>query len=96
MDEEAGKEYRWETGYEKTWEAITEDGDGLIDISVQDVIQKARRSRMLDKQVDGSCDPRVWTVQGQMVAVNNMLYCGSYVMPSHRVAGRGDPMTNGL
>ena len=33
--EEDNKEYRWETGYEKTWEAITEDGDGMLDVSVQ-------------------------------------------------------------
>ena len=32
-DEEGG--YRWEGGYEKTWEAIQEDNDGMLDISVQ-------------------------------------------------------------
>ena len=30
MDTEDVKEYRWETGYERTWEAITEDNSGLI------------------------------------------------------------------
>ena len=35
MEEEGGKEYRWESGYEKTWEAIQEDKEGLLDYSVQ-------------------------------------------------------------
>eukprot|EP00094_Tigriopus_californicus_P008984 TCALIF_08659-PA protein Name:"Similar to GTF2H2 General transcription factor IIH subunit 2 (Bos taurus)" AED:0.09 eAED:0.17 QI:158/0.5/0.77/1/0.75/0.77/9/133/586 len=47
--EEDNKEYRWETGYEKTWEAITEDADGLVEVSVQELIQKARRKRMNEK-----------------------------------------------
>ena len=34
MEDEGGG-YRWETGYEKTWEAITEDGDGLLEVSVR-------------------------------------------------------------
>lgn len=34
--------YRWETGYEKTWEAITEDQDGTLQASVAE-IQKARK-----------------------------------------------------
>ena len=32
---EDGNEYRWEGGYEKTWESIQEDKDGMLDISVQ-------------------------------------------------------------
>jgi hypothetical protein len=32
-DDEGG--YRWEGGYEKTWEAIQEDKEGMLDISVQ-------------------------------------------------------------
>ena len=32
-EEEGG--YRWEGGYEKTWEAIQEDKEGMLDISVQ-------------------------------------------------------------
>ena len=48
--EEDAKEYRWETGYEKTWEAIQEDKDGLLDYSVQDIILKARRKRMAERQ----------------------------------------------
>jgi len=48
--EEENTEYRWETGYEKTWEAITEDGDGMLDVSVQEIIQKARRKRLAERQ----------------------------------------------
>ena len=33
------KEYRWETGYERTWEAITEDQSGGIEVSVQEMLQ---------------------------------------------------------
>ena len=50
MEEENNKEYRWETGYEKTWEAIQEDKDGLLDYSVQDIILKARRKRLAERQ----------------------------------------------
>ena len=49
MDIEDPKEYRWETGYERTWEAITEDNSGLIEISVQEMIQKARRKKHLER-----------------------------------------------
>ncbi|XP_055375140.1 general transcription factor IIH subunit 2 [Condylostylus longicornis] len=44
-DEENTKEYRWETGYEKTWEAIKEDDEGLIDSNVLKIIQKAKKRR---------------------------------------------------
>uniref|UniRef100_A0A6M2DRR6 Putative rna polymerase ii transcription initiation/nucleotide excision repair factor tfiih n=1 Tax=Xenopsylla cheopis TaxID=163159 RepID=A0A6M2DRR6_XENCH len=44
-DEEDPKEYRWESGYEKTWEAIKEDDDGLVEGSIADIIQKAKRQR---------------------------------------------------
>lgn len=37
--------YRWETGYEKTWEEIREDEGGLIAGSINDIIQKAKRKR---------------------------------------------------
>ena len=37
--EENLKEYRWETGYERTWEAITEDQSGGIEVSVQEMLQ---------------------------------------------------------
>ncbi|XP_030040995.1 general transcription factor IIH subunit 2 isoform X2 [Manduca sexta] len=42
-DEEDPKEYRWETGYEKTWEAIKEDKDGLVAGLVAEFAQKAAR-----------------------------------------------------
>lgn len=48
--EEESSGYRWETGYEKTWEAIQEDGDGSLEVSVQDVIHRARRKRLADRQ----------------------------------------------
>ena len=48
--EDENKEYRWETGYEKTWEAIQEDKDGMLDYSVQDIINKARRKRLAERQ----------------------------------------------
>lgn len=47
--EESFKEYRWETGYERTWEAITEDTSGQIEVSVQEMLQRARRKKMLEK-----------------------------------------------
>lgn len=47
--EENLKEYRWETGYERTWEAITEDQSGGIEVSVQEMLQRARRKKLLEK-----------------------------------------------
>ena len=47
--EDGSKEYRWETGYERTWEAITEDNAGLIEVSVQEMLQRARRKKLLEK-----------------------------------------------
>ncbi|EDW79209.2 uncharacterized protein Dwil_GK12882, partial [Drosophila willistoni] len=49
MEEDDQKEYRWETGYEKTWEAIKEDDDGMLDGAIADIIQKAKRQRQLEK-----------------------------------------------
>ncbi|XP_043197088.1 general transcription factor IIH subunit 2-like isoform X2 [Amphibalanus amphitrite] len=43
-DEEEG--YRWESGYEKTWEAIQEDEAGLLDSSVADLVARAKRARL--------------------------------------------------
>lgn len=48
-DEDNPKEYRWETGYEKTWEAIKEDESGGLEASVADIIHKAKRKRQLEK-----------------------------------------------
>ncbi|XP_059050080.1 general transcription factor IIH subunit 2 [Achroia grisella] len=42
-DDQDLKEYRWETGYEKTWEAIKEDEDGLVEGLVAEFAQKAAR-----------------------------------------------------
>lgn len=44
-DEDEIKEYRWETGYEKTWEEIREDEGGLIASSINEIIQRAKRKR---------------------------------------------------
>ncbi|KAK4875443.1 hypothetical protein RN001_011865 [Aquatica leii] len=49
VDEEDAKEYRWETGYEKTWEAIKEDDEGFLEASVTDIIQRAKRKRQAQK-----------------------------------------------
>ncbi|XP_036325640.1 general transcription factor IIH subunit 2 [Rhagoletis pomonella] len=49
IDGEDPKEYRWETGYEKTWEAIKEDDDGLLDGAIAEIIQKAKRKRLAQK-----------------------------------------------
>ncbi|ESO82529.1 hypothetical protein LOTGIDRAFT_223172 [Lottia gigantea] len=47
MEDEKG--YRWETEYEKTWEAIHEDESGSLQASIDDIIHKAKRKRMLEK-----------------------------------------------
>lgn len=68
-DDDDAKEYRWETGYEKTWEEIREDKEGklklaqlkkfhiyakvllgLIQGSINDIIQKAKRKRQEAKK----------------------------------------------
>lgn len=48
-DEDDVKEYRWETGYEKTWEEIKEE-NGMIHGSIFDIIQKAKRKRQEAKK----------------------------------------------
>ncbi|XP_076385330.1 general transcription factor IIH subunit 2 Ssl1 isoform X1 [Megachile rotundata] len=50
-DEEEEKEYRWETGYEKTWEAIKEDDHGLLEASVADIIHNAKRKRQMNRKI---------------------------------------------
>ncbi|XP_014252378.1 general transcription factor IIH subunit 2 [Cimex lectularius] len=47
------KEYRWETGYEKTWEAIKEDDKGNLEASVTDIIQRAKRKAQMERK--GPC-----------------------------------------
>uniref|UniRef100_D3TRH4 General transcription factor IIH subunit n=4 Tax=Glossina TaxID=7393 RepID=D3TRH4_GLOMM len=49
LDGEEPKEYRWETGYEKTWEGIKEDDDGILDDAIAEIIQKAKRKRQAQK-----------------------------------------------
>nr|CAD7259509.1 unnamed protein product [Timema shepardi] len=49
-EEDDGNEYRWETGYEKTWEAIQEDDEGLLEGSVAEIIQRAKRKRQAQRK----------------------------------------------
>ncbi|XP_028161804.1 general transcription factor IIH subunit 2 isoform X1 [Ostrinia furnacalis] len=49
-DEQDPKEYRWETGYEKTWEAIKEDKDGLVEGLVAEFAQKAARKALVPRR----------------------------------------------
>lgn len=44
-DDQGG--YRWESEYERTWEAIREDESGNLQASVQDYVHKTRRQHML-------------------------------------------------
>ncbi|GAB6022943.1 General transcription factor IIH subunit 2 [Chamberlinius hualienensis] len=48
MDDEK-KEYRWEEGYEKTWEAIREDEEGFLDRNFEELIKRQKRKKMLEK-----------------------------------------------
>lgn len=49
-NEEDQKGYRWETEYEKTWEAIHEDEHGLLKASLEEIVHKSRRKRLLEKK----------------------------------------------
>ncbi|KAL8581796.1 hypothetical protein ACOMHN_010170 [Nucella lapillus] len=49
-DEETG--YRWETEYEKTWEALVEDESGSLQASISDIVSRAKRRHLLDKEVN--------------------------------------------
>ncbi|CAL4066091.1 unnamed protein product, partial [Meganyctiphanes norvegica] len=49
-DEKDGKEYRWESGYEKTWEAIQEDDSGRLEASITEMIQRAKRRRLMERE----------------------------------------------
>lgn len=42
--------YRWETDYEKTWEAIKENEDGLLQPSIEEMMQRNKRRRALQKK----------------------------------------------
>jgi len=50
VEDDDVKEYRWETGYEKTWEAIQEDERGNLEASVADIIQKAKRKTQMERK----------------------------------------------
>ena len=54
--EENLKEYRWETGYERTWEAITEDQSGGIEVSVQEMLQVNFNQNMFFLSFDAEFD----------------------------------------
>ncbi|GFY39898.1 general transcription factor IIH subunit 2 [Trichonephila inaurata madagascariensis] len=49
-NEDDQKGYRWETEYEKTWEAIREDEHGLLTSSLEEIVHKSRRKRLLEKK----------------------------------------------
>ncbi|RWS09422.1 General transcription factor IIH subunit 2-like protein [Dinothrombium tinctorium] len=49
LDEEH-KGYRWETEYERSWEAIRENEHGLLQPSVDDIVNKAKRKRIQDRR----------------------------------------------
>jgi len=53
LDEDDPKEYRWESGYEKTWEAITEDASGRIEASVQELVLRNKRKRQQSRRDAG-------------------------------------------
>lgn len=42
--------YRWEKDYEKSWEAIKENEDGLLQPSIEEMIQRNKRRRALQKK----------------------------------------------
>ncbi|MCL4120863.1 UNVERIFIED_CONTAM: hypothetical protein GTU68_041405 [Idotea baltica] len=44
------KEYRWESGYEKTWEGIHEDESGLLEPSITEMIMQNKRRRLLERE----------------------------------------------
>lgn len=48
--EEPVSGYRWETEYEKTWEAIKENEDGLLQPTVEEMIQRNKRKRALQRK----------------------------------------------
>uniref|UniRef100_A0A0P4WQ88 Ssl1-like domain-containing protein n=1 Tax=Scylla olivacea TaxID=85551 RepID=A0A0P4WQ88_SCYOL len=50
QEEEDPKEYRWESGYEKTWETIQEDESGRLEPSVTEIIQRTKRRKLLDRE----------------------------------------------
>ncbi|KAG1661243.1 General transcription factor IIH subunit 2 [Nymphon striatum] len=49
-EEDDQKGYRWESEYEKTWEIIKEDDKGFLDTNFADLVQQAKRKRLLNKK----------------------------------------------
>ncbi|XP_064610580.1 general transcription factor IIH subunit 2-like [Liolophura sinensis] len=47
-DDQNEEGYRWEKEYEKTWEILQEDDDGSIQASIDDIVHKAKRRRLLE------------------------------------------------
>lgn len=50
VDEPPVTGYRWENDYEKSWEAIKENEDGLLQPSIEEMIQRNKRRRALQKK----------------------------------------------
>lgn len=50
VDEPQASGYRWETDYERTWEALKENEDGLLQPSIEEMLQKNKRRRALMKK----------------------------------------------
>lgn len=50
IDEPQVTGYRWESDYEKTWEAIKENEDGLLQPSIEEMILKNKRRRAMMKR----------------------------------------------
>ncbi|XP_066951535.1 general transcription factor IIH subunit 2 [Macrobrachium rosenbergii] len=50
-EDDQDHKYRWAaSGYEKTWEIVGEDESGRIEPSVTEMIQRARRRRLLERE----------------------------------------------
>eukprot|EP00112_Aurelia_sp_Birch-Aquarium-sp1_P007555 Seg1823.9 transcript_id=Seg1823.9/GoldUCD/mRNA.D3Y31 product="General transcription factor IIH subunit 2" protein_id=Seg1823.9/GoldUCD/D3Y31 len=46
-DQDGGSGYRWLNEYEKTWEVLQEDDEGSLQATIDDIVQKAKRKRLL-------------------------------------------------
>ncbi|XP_076331444.1 general transcription factor IIH subunit 2 Ssl1 [Tachypleus tridentatus] len=49
-DDDDPSSYRWETEYEKTWESIQEDEQGLLQGSVEEILHRSKRLRLQKKK----------------------------------------------
>ncbi|XP_039615184.1 general transcription factor IIH subunit 2 [Polypterus senegalus] len=50
MDEEPERAKRWEGEFERTWELLVEDESGSLKPSVEDILFKAKRKRVIESQ----------------------------------------------